>query len=120
MSFWRNTGPSLEQKAKVCERAGGCCERCGRDLEGQRYSIHHRKPRRMGGTKDPEINSLCNLMLLCGTGTTGCHGYVEDRRLEAMHLGYLLASWEDPSGAVVHVHGRGSCYLLADGTYQEV
>jgi hypothetical protein len=70
----------------------------------------------MGGSKDPEINSLSNLMLLCGTGTTGCHGWVEDRRLEAQADGYLVPSWENPADVRVLVH-KHFVMLLADGTY---
>lgn len=116
----RDTGPTPEQRAAVWERAGGCCERCGRGVEGQVASIHHRKPRRMGGTRDPEINSLSNLMLLCGSGTGGCHGMVEKARQESRDLGFLVGSVQNPSGVPVLVYGKGACYLESDGSYTPV
>lgn len=60
-------------------------------------SIHHRLPRGSGGTRRPETNSLARLMLACGTGTTGCHGWAESNRTAAEVRGILLR----------HVHGRG-------------
>ena len=57
-------------------------------------SIHHRKPRKMGGTRRPDINFLPNLVLLCGTGTTGCHGWIEANRKAAKATGWLVPDWE--------------------------
>jgi hypothetical protein len=50
----------------------------------------------MGGSSRPEINDVVNLALLCGTGTTGCHGYVESHRKIAYQMGWLVYSWDDP------------------------
>jgi hypothetical protein len=41
-------------------------------------SRHHRSARQMGGTANPAIHSLANLMLVCGHGTDGCHGWIEE------------------------------------------
>jgi hypothetical protein len=63
-----------------CEaRTTSCMARNGelRHLTRQQVSIHHRKARNMGGTHDPACNSLANLVLICGSGTTGCHGRIE-------------------------------------------
>lgn len=49
----------------------------------------------MGGTTDPRINDPRNLILLCGSGTTGCHGWVESNRRTAQRLGYLIGSLEE-------------------------
>ena len=51
------------------------CARCGKDVTYIQSSIQHRKARGMGGTNDPSINSPANLIVLCGSGTTGCHGH---------------------------------------------
>jgi hypothetical protein len=72
-------------------RDGGNCARCGITLSGF-YSLHHRKPRGMGGTKDPRSDDPRNLIHLCGSGTTGCHGYVESNRALAYTTGWLLRS----------------------------
>jgi hypothetical protein len=66
------------------------CVRCGFLIDPGNYSIHHRKPRGMGGTKDPAISRLSNLLALCGSGTTGCHGWVESSRRLAYERGFLL------------------------------
>lgn len=52
--------------------------------------MHHRLPRGMGGSRWAGIHSPALLVLLCGDGTTGCHGWVEANRAEARRLGWLL------------------------------
>lgn len=69
-------------------RSGGLCEVCG--CEGS--DVHHRKPRRAGGTRDEAINSLSNLTLLC----RGDHARVESRRSLAYENGWLVHSWDEP------------------------
>lgn len=72
------------------------CFRCRAHVGGpDAYSIHHRKPRGMGGTKRPEINQPANLLTLCGTGTTGCHGNVESYRSQAKADGFLIFNLDD-------------------------
>lgn len=89
------SGPNAETRLAVYERDGGRCCRCTARVSGS-GSIHHRTPRGMGGTDRPAINHPTNLLLLCGTGTTGCHGWVESNRDTARAQGYLVASWEEP------------------------
>jgi hypothetical protein len=60
-------GVRPEQRKGLQERSGGMCEICG--YPGN--NAHHRKNAGQGGNDD-----LSNLLLLCGSGTTGCHGYV--------------------------------------------
>lgn len=64
------------------------CRRSVHDPLG--YSIHHRVPRGMGGTRLEWINQPANLLTLCGSGTTGCHGWTEQHRMEARSQGYLI------------------------------
>lgn len=47
----------------------------------------------MGGTKLTALNLPPNLLHLCGSGTTGCHGWIEHHRTQAIRLGVLLPSW---------------------------
>lgn len=49
------------------------------DLGTATRSLHHRMPRQMGGTSRANVHSLSVLVLTCGDGTTGCHGYTEAR-----------------------------------------
>lgn len=71
-------------------RSGGRCERCGKPLEGQTASAHHRRGRGAGGTSLTDVDDWPTLLLLCGSGTTGCHGHVEHNRTEAYEAGWLV------------------------------
>lgn len=84
------------------------CERCGCNL-GE--NIHHRRPRGMGGSKVPATNLPSNLLWLCGSGTTGCHGWIESHRAEAKANGWLLEQWQSPLETPVRVHDRGLVLL---------
>ena len=48
----------------------------------------------MGGSKNQELHKSANLIVLCGTGTSGCHGWVESNRDKARELGYLIQKIE--------------------------
>lgn len=75
------------------------CQRCGKDLRVVGGNRHHRKLRRH--CNDRERHSTANLILLCGTGTMGCHGWVHAHPAEAYEQGYLLKSWEAPQKKVM-------------------
>lgn len=119
-------GPSLAQKQLVAERAGWCCELCGMPLHNGRawhetHSFHHRLPRGMGGTSaaasrhDPH-----QLLLVCGTGTTGCHGLIESQRQLAYGNGWLVRHGQDPANVPALVYSRvRPVYLTPAGGYQE-
>jgi hypothetical protein len=97
--------------AAVHTRANRRCERCGTDWSDF-WSMHHRRPRGMGGSKRPEVNAASNILLLCGSGTTGCHGWVESNREEAYELGLLVHKWQMPVEVPVTLwHGT---FLLDD------
>lgn len=63
---------------------------------GRATNTHHRRPRQMGGSRDPVVEDPANHLHLCGDGVRGCHGYVESHRAEAYEKGWLVHSWEDP------------------------
>ena len=81
-------------RAQVLERDGYRCLRCRVPLEGQRYSIHHRKARGMGGTRDPLSIDPRNLVSLCGSGTEGCHGAIESARETSRQDGWLIRTYD--------------------------
>lgn len=113
-----DTGPTRAQRYEVIARAGARCEICGHDLtDDVDFSIHHRQPRGMGGNP-AETNTPDRLLLLCGSGTSGCHGMVESQRALAYANGWLVRRPTDPADVPVDLwHGR---YLLTrDGGYQE-
>lgn len=122
----RGTGPSTRTKQLVADRAGYCCEICGLSLHDGTYwaephSFHHRRPRGMGGTRDQASNTPANLLLLCGTGTTGCHGRIERDRSTAYVFGWLVTQGTDPVLTPVWVWRRGErpVRLTVTGEYEE-
>jgi len=64
--------------------------------------MHHRKPRRIGGRKDPEINRAANLLHVC----LGHHEWVESNRADARAMGWLLSDGQDAQEVAVRTsHG---------------
>lgn len=78
-----------ETRWLILGRARFHCEFCLGDLIGG-VSIHHRRPRMMGGSRDLRLHQPANLIALCGSGTSGCHGWVESNRNKARELGLLI------------------------------
>lgn len=66
----------------------GVCEICGKPAT----NAHHRKNKSQGG-KDV----LSNLLMLCGSGTTGCHGFITRHPKTASLHGWTVWSYEDPA-----------------------
>lgn len=77
----------------VLERDGYACTRCGVAIQRPFYSLQHRDARGLGGSR--LRHTMDNLVTLCGSGTTKCHGHVESQRAESYALGWLV-----PNGAV--------------------
>lgn len=113
----RNTGPNGATRMTVHIRDEDRCMRCGGfvwELAG--HSVHHRLPRGQGGS-----NRLSNLILLCGSATTGCHGYIESHRGEAYdpHQGWLVRRDVDPATVPILCARRGLILLDNDGGWVE-
>jgi hypothetical protein len=115
----------------MMRRAGGRCERGGERLfdaddlwddgrgwpgRGERWSVQHRRPAGMGGTNSPTFNAPWNVMLVCGNGTTGCHGWIETHRTLSQEAGWLVSQYDDPATAPVMVRGR-TVMLTPDWAY---
>jgi hypothetical protein len=99
-------------------RAGYYCEICGADLMNNTpVSLHHRLPRGMGGSSHPDRHSSSNLMAVCGTGTTGCHGVIESYRAQAYEHGWLVRRGQDPAEVEVLIWRQGWVRLTKDATY---
>ncbi len=75
------------------------CVICGRPLIGcvTGYSIHHRH---MRSHNWDGINSPSNLISVCGSGTTGCHGRIHANPEDAYNHGWLLHAWEEQPAEV--------------------
>ena len=93
---------------KLLNRCGGVCEArteaCLAPADGRlerltrsQVSVQHRRARGAGGTSLEATHFLDNLLLLCGTGTTGCHGWVETQeRAAGVAMGFVLPhSYDD-------------------------
>lgn len=102
-------------RSAVLERDAGRCVRCG-EVGG---SIHHRVPRRMGGTKDIRSYDMRNLVTLCGSGTTGCHGWVESNRALAYLGGWLVNGYVHLDDILTRPDGR-AVLLGADGSRNDL
>lgn len=102
--------------ALIWERDEGSCVVCGVGLHwpdrGRSWSIHHRCPRGMGGSKIAWIGQAANGIVLCGTGTTGCHGDVEAHRIAAVDDGLLVSRLGYLTAEDVPVRMRDGLWLL--------
>lgn len=78
-------------------RSGGRCEITGVRLTRANSSIHHRRPRAMGGTSRVDVHNLSNLVLAEGHGTVGAHHWAETNRTEALERGLLVHQTHDPA-----------------------
>jgi hypothetical protein len=81
----------------VYERSGGVCEIGLKGIcLGRGTNISHRKARGQGGPWSP-----ANCMHACGSGTTGCHGWVEANWTEAERRGLRVSAYDDFIGKPV-------------------
>jgi HNH endonuclease len=84
-------------RRRLRERSEGYCEKCGLEWA---TNAHHRKNRSQGGRDD-----LSNLLLLCGSGTTGCHGWITEHPAEAYEKGWSVRQPNDPARMSVLYRG---------------
>lgn len=75
----------------------------------------------MGGDKRPDTNLPANLVLLCGSGTTGCHGWVHANPRDAQLLGWIIPRWAEPLEVPVSLMSESGypvvVFLDHDGNY---
>lgn len=121
---YRPTGPTTDVVEAILERAGYSCEACGSSLgdrRGEDWSVQHRRPRSMGGTRWPGCNLPSNLMIMCGSATTpgSCHEFTESHRVAAVAAGWLVQSRTDPALEPVLLVGGRFAYLADDATYAD-
>lgn len=113
----RATGPSDEVVDLVLERAQWSCENCCvglGDRRGVDYQLHHRRPRRMGGSQLPDTNLASNLLLFC----LSCHELAESHRSAAYEAGWLVRQNADPAAVPVLIGASRWVLLTADGRYE--
>lgn len=102
----RATGPTRVVRDLVWERDGGACAWCGMTVYRGDHSLQHRRARGMGGTRRWDANSPANLVLVCGSATTGCHGHIEAHPGEAARRGFRVSQHADPAEVPVLYAGR--------------
>lgn len=99
----------------LARRSGGQCEICGRRTA---TNAHHRKNRSQGGTWD-----VANLLHICGSGTTGCHGEIHARPQTAYANGWSVRGALTPAAVPAWLtsdYGRVYMWLHDDGTKSAV
>lgn len=109
----RRTDPDAATVKLVRERDDWRCARCA---GWGPLSTQHRVARGMGGTRWPGINLPSNLLTLCGSGTTGCHGWVEAHPAWSKAHGWSVPTWQADEVVTVPVWTwRGWVWLAEDG-----
>lgn len=105
-------------RAAILERSMGRCAGCGTTTG---LTIQHRRARRMGGTSNTAIGHPANGIALCGSGTTGCHGWTEAHPTAAALLGWRLEPGDDPTDVPYwdHVWDSWRC-ASADGSHAHI
>lgn len=102
--------------AGLLERQFWWCLRCGGGVAGTRASRHHRVRRGPGDDSPP------NVILLCGTGTTGCHGRAHHYKQEAMEHGWVVPTWAAPADIPVwsywHSQFAPSPWIMLGADYE--
>ncbi|MFI6510040.1 HNH endonuclease [Streptosporangium sp. NPDC050855] len=118
------TGPSAAVRKAVMLRDQETCVVCGVIVTDRVRSIHHRRNRGMGGSSDPRINDVTNLVVACGDGTSGCHGLLTERpwELDAEKHGWIIGrnSIADPALVPVLVAWLGWCLPTSAGEWQRI
>lgn len=103
-----STGFTTRVRELIKARSLGRCETCGvakRDMQ-----IHHRRPRRLGGSRLTATNEAANGLHLCGN----CHQGIEsDRELSYAH-GLILWARQEPDEVAVMLLGKW-WFLTNDG-----
>lgn len=85
-----------QARAEVFERSQGRCEAQIEGVcAGRGTNAHHKHMSGQGGPDTPE-----NLLWVCGSGTTGCHGWIHANPREAVELGLLVSSFSPAPGLV--------------------
>jgi hypothetical protein len=80
----------IARNKKIDARERQRCARCAVVIWSG-GSRHHRKLRsRRGG------DEVSNGVLLCGSGTTGCHGWAHANPVSARMVGLVLSASDDP------------------------
>jgi|SRR6478735_2562965 len=93
------------------ETRDGGCVRCG----APGGNFHHRRSR---SVRDALTHSPGNAVILCGSGTTLCHGWVHAHPAEARGSGWIVSRFiADPATEPVWTIRHGWVLLDHDGHF---
>jgi hypothetical protein len=98
-----------EARRIVRERSGGICEVCG---IAYATNFHDRKNRSQGGKREP-----ANGLDVCGSGTTGCHGFITGHPKLSYENGWSVRSGGNPAEVPVRLPRHGWVLLDQVGGY---
>jgi hypothetical protein len=109
--------PSRKTCDLVDARDECCCVRCGRSLYSVlTFSRHHR---RMRSHSFPGLHETSNVIDVCGSGSTGCHGFIHSHPQFAYSQGWLLHSWDEhPDRIPIHTYRHGWVLLDDQGNWK--
>jgi len=106
---------TAKARQMLAARSNGVCEVCRR---ARATNAQHRKNRSQGGTWD-----LSNLIHVCGSGTTGCHGAIHANPLKSYANGWSVRSCFAPADMPALLwtpFGRIYVWLRDDGSWDPV
>ena len=109
MSEWR-VRPIVTTRAGLGDPTSARCERCG---SAGPLTCQHLVKRSQGGGWSPE-----SIAVLCGSGTTGCHGWAERNPYAAQAEGFATPPDEEPGQRPIRHYWLGLVYLEPDGSYR--
>lgn len=101
---------SDEEGNPVCQWKGH-----GVRIEWGQYSLQHRRARGMGSPKFADANQPQNLVLVCGSATTGCHGEIEAHPDLALARGFRIPRAGIPARVPLIDHTGAAVLLTEDG-----
>lgn len=114
-----STQPTADTRATVLGRDRHRCVICETYLRAGQWpgmSIHHRGLRSQG-QHGGELHQPSNLISLCGTGTTGCHGWIHAHPAQARAYGWLLQAGDNTTETPVYTRRHGWILLDDDGDW---
>lgn len=99
-------------RSMVKARDLGRCQRCGK---AGATNLHHRINGGMGGSRTERVHGVAGRVTLCGSGTTGCHGWATALSTEVYRLGWAIRrnGTEMPSEVPLY-RLNGSMFFLTD------
>lgn len=73
----------------------------------------------MGGGRREDTNNPVNLVAICGSATTACHGWVESHPDESRAYGWRVDQGQNPAETPILHWQYGFVLLTEDGGYIE-